>query len=166
MRQCIHHLVSSHTEVVRAIEFHHINPQRMWIHGFLHRCTFSSHLFDWILKAMWKQTELDKTNLIKIGSLPPRESPRSFQSNLLLRTDCSSNPHAVLRSTHDLTNSPNAVSRSTHDLRQTAADALRITRYLTTNLGCSDTNCCAQDNNPSEEFTNQAETWCSRRCTQ
>ena len=27
-----------------------------------------------------------------------------------------------------------------------------------TNLGCSDTNCCAQDNNPSEESTNQTET--------
>jgi len=35
---------------------------------------------------------------------------------------------------------------------------LESTHDPTTNLGCSDTNCCAQDNNLSEESTNQAET--------
>ena len=55
-----------------------IRDRWMWIHGFLHRCTFSSHLLDWILKAMRKQTEIDKTNLIKIGSLPPCETLEEF----------------------------------------------------------------------------------------
>jgi len=35
---------------------------------------------------------------------------------------------------------------------------LESTHDPTANLGCSDTNCCAHDNNPSEESTNQAET--------
>ena len=38
----------------------------------------------------------------------------------------SSNPHAVLRLTHDPTNSPNVAPRSTHDLCQIATDALGI----------------------------------------
>ena len=70
---------------------------------------------------------------------PRRVSEVIYSTNLI--------PRAIytlfLRSTDDPTNSPNAAPRSTHDLRQSATDALESTDDPTSNLGCSDTICCA-----------------------
>ena len=123
----------------------------MWIHEFLHRCTFSSHLLNWILKAMQKQTELVKTNLIKIRSLPPHETlvefPKLFtpsnwfleQSTRCFEIDIRSHKQSQRWSEIDTQSPPNSnwCPWITHD--------------PTPNLGCSDTNCCAyRDNNLSE----------------
>ena len=76
---------------------------------------------------MRKTNRVRSKKLDKDRIFTSRRNPRSvFEAIYSFKFDSSSNPNAVLRSTHDPTNSPNAASRSMHDLRQTSTNALGI----------------------------------------
>ena len=79
-----------------------------------------------------------------IRSLPPHENLDEFLNRSTPQIDSLSTSRAVLRSTDDPTNSPNADLRSTHDLANQQQMPFESPDDPTTNLGCSDTTCCAQ----------------------
>jgi len=72
-----------------------------------------------------------------------RNPRRVFETIYSIEFDSSSNPNVVMRSTHDPIYSPNAAPRSTHVSAKQQPMLLESTHDPTTNLGCSDTTCCA-----------------------
>ena len=150
-------------KVVLVVELHHINPQRMWIW-----CTFSSHLRNWFLKAMRKQTELDKNKLDKDRIFTSTRNPRRVSEAIYSSKLIPWAIHTLFWDRHTIPQTIPTLLRDRHTI--SAGQQLMLlesTHDSTSNLGCSDTTCCARAPLKITPLRNPPNgDWCSQRCTQ